>query len=97
MIRLESALKAFGFLASSRHLQNVFKTSSGRLAKAFSRHLQDVFKTSLRRLLKMYEYREYVRLDEDVLKTKMKDILKTSSRRLHQDECLLGRPYQTVK
>ena len=41
---------------------------------------------------------KHIRLDEDVLKTswrllsktKTKDVFKTSSRRLHQDECLLG-------
>ena len=37
---------------SSRRLQDVFKTSSRRLAKRSSRHLQDVFKTSSRRLEK---------------------------------------------
>ena len=35
-----------------RCLQDVFKTSSRRLAKASSRHLQDVFKASLGRLAK---------------------------------------------
>ena len=53
-------------------------------------HLEDVLKT--------YYQDEYVRLDQDVLKmswrrllkTKTKDVFKTSSRRLHQDECLLG-------
>ena len=33
---------------SSRRLQDIFKTSSRRLAKTSSRHLQDIFKTSSR-------------------------------------------------
>ena len=49
--------------------QEVFKTSSKRLAKSSSRHLQDVFKTFWRRL-------------QDFLKTYYKDIFKMFSRRI---------------
>ena len=50
---------------SSKSLEHVFKTSSGRLAKTSSRHLQDVLKTFWRRF-------------EDVFKTSCKDAFKTS-------------------
>ena len=40
---------------SSRRLQDVFKTSSRRLAKRSSRHLQGVFKTSSRRLQNVFK------------------------------------------
>ena len=56
---------------SSRHLQGVFKTSSGRLQDVLPRRLQDVFKTPSRRLEK--------RLQE-VLKTSSKRLAKISSR-----------------
>ena len=57
---------------SSIGLQEVFKTSSRRLAKISSKRLQGVFKTSSRRL-------------QDVFKAssrRFRDVLKTSSRRL---------------
>ena len=57
---------------SSRRLQDVFKTSSRRLAKRSSRHLQGVFKTSSRRL-------------QDVLK--LKNVFKTSLRRIIKLNC----------
>ena len=69
---LEDVLETFS-KHLERPLENVFKTSLRPLAKMSSRHLQDVLKTSWRR----------------ILKTKTKDIFKTSSRRLHQDECLV--------
>ena len=82
----------------SRH---VFKTSSKRLqrnnfssSKTSWRRLEDVWARRLcwswsRRLLKMYEVGEYIRLDQDVLKTSsedkderhLQDIFKTSSSR----------------
>ena len=48
--------------------------------------------------LKMYDQGEYICLDQDVLKTssrrllkaQTKEVFKTSSRRLHQGNCLLG-------
>ena len=80
MIRLESVLKAFGFLASSR-----------RLTKTSSRYLQDVLKTSSKRLegvLKM-SWRSFCKTSsrrlEDVLKTswkRLEDVLKMFWRRL---------------
>ena len=65
---------------SSRHLQDVFKTSSARLAKPSSRHLQDVlprylqdsFKTSSRRLAKTSS-----RHLQDVLKRYLQVVFKT--------------------
>ena len=56
-------------------------------------------KTSLRRLLKTYELGEYIRLDQDVLKTssedehekRLQDVFKTSSSRRKFAEVLLLR------
>ena len=62
------------FKTSSRRLQDIFKTSSRRLAKTSSRHLQDVFKTFWRRL-------------QDIFKTSCKDIFKTFSRRIIKLNC----------
>ena len=73
-------------------LQDVFKTSSGRLqrrlaktslrhlqdvSKTFQRRVQDVFKTSSRYLAKTFSRRL-----QNVFKTSCKNILKTCSRRL---------------
>ena len=52
----------------SRRLQNVFKTSSRRLAETSSVRLQDVFKTFWRRV-------------QDVFQTSSKHLAKASSRR----------------
>ena len=104
MIQLENVLKV--------SLQDVFKTSSKRLEDVL-RCLEDIFASRLENVLKMswrcfgkdvlntYDEGDYVRLDQDVLKTswrrllktKTKDVFKTSSRRLHQDECLVGLLY----
>ena len=68
MIRFENVLK--------RSLQDLLKTSSKRLEnvlKTSSKRLEDVLKTPRRRLLKMYELGEYIRLDQDVLKTSSED------------------------
>ena len=59
---------------SSRRLQDVFKTSSRRLAKTSSRHLQDVFKTSSKRL-------------QDVSQIRLEDIFKTFWRRIIKLNC----------
>ena len=74
-------------------------------AKTFSRRLQDVFKTSSRRVCKTSSSRRVCetsssrrvceksssrRLQEDVLQLCLKDVSKTSTVRLHQDEYLLG-------
>ena len=86
---------------SSRHLQDVFAI---RLPKTSSRCLQDVLKTSCkassRRLQDRFARRLAImssRRLQDVFKTSWKtkkcyteDVFKTSSVRLHQDECLLG-------
>ena len=48
----------------------------------------------LEEVLKTYDQDEYIGHDQDVLKTLSKDVwlrwIYSSSRRLHQDECLLG-------
>ena len=59
--------------ASSRRLQNIFKTFSKRLQNVLLRCLQDVFRTSSRRF-------------QDVFKTSCKNFLKKSWRRL-QNVC----------
>ena len=63
---------------SLRSFQDVFKTSSRRLANTSSRHLQDVFKTSSRRLDKRLQ---------DIFKTSCKDIFKMFSRRIIKLNC----------
>ena len=84
MIRLENVLKKF--------LQDVRKTSWRHLENVLKTYDQDNFvgldQMSWRRLLKTYELGNYIRLDQDVSWRRRQ---KTSSRRLHQDECLLGR------
>ena len=57
------------FKTSSRRFQDVFKTSSRRLAKMSSRRFQDVFKTSCKNVFKTSSRR-------------LQDVFKTSSRRL---------------
>ena len=95
--RLEDVLKMSWrrFCKTSwRRLENVLKTSWRRMAKANIliltktswRPLEDVFwrrmaKTNMFVLIKTSWRR--------LLKTKTKDLFMTSSRRLHQDECLL--------
>ena len=64
---------------SWRRLENVLKTSWSRMTKTI---ILILIKTFWRRLLETYELGEYIRLDQDVLKT--------SWRPVHQDECLLG-------
>ena len=56
------------FKISSRSLQNVFKTSSSRLAKTSSRCLQNVFKTS---------WKTSLRHLQDVLQRYLQDVFKT--------------------
>ena len=83
--RLQDILKTF--------LQDVWKTSWRRFEDILARRLEDALKTSSEDV-----YGKYIWLDENVLKTswrhplktKTKDVFKTSWRRLHQDECLLG-------
>ena len=71
-----------------KRLEDIFEGSLEDVLKTSRRHLEGVFKTSWRRLEDAWK-RSWRRL-ENVLKT-TKGVLKTSSRRLHQDECLLGR------
>ena len=89
---LEDVLKT-----SWRRLQNVLKTSWRRLEDiwprqiywSWPRRLEDVLKTSSEnvRLRRTYSYWS------SLLKTMTKDVFKTSSRRLHQDQCLLGKNF----
>ena len=68
--------------ASSRCLQDVFKTSSRRLQSVLQKRLQDIFKKSSRRFEDVFE-RSSTHL-QDVLPRRLQDVLKnifkTSSR-----------------
>ena len=76
-------------------LENVLKTSWRRIAKT---NILVLTKTSWRRLEDVFWSRKtkaniFVLMKTSwrrLLKTKTKGVFKTSSRRLHQDECLLG-------
>ena len=78
-----------------RRLEDVLKTSWRRLEDiwprriywSWPRRLEDVLKTSSEDVRLRRTYSSWSRR---LLKTKTKDVFKTSSRRLHQDECLLG-------
>ena len=91
---LENVLK-MSWWHFERRLENVLKTSWRRMTKTI---MLVLLKTSWRRLLKTYVLGEYIGLDQDVLKTswrrllkaKTKEVFKTSSGRLHEDEYLLG-------
>ena len=87
----------------ARCLEDVLKTSWQDVLKTSWRRLENILKTSWRRLeevwlLKIFDSGEYIRLDQNLLKTswrrllktKTKDVLKTSSRCLHQGKCLVS-------
>ena len=84
-----------GLKKSRRRLQDVLETSWRRLEDvwprriywSWPRHLEVVLKTSSEDVRLR---RTYSSLSRRLLKTKRKDVFKTSSRRLYQDECLLG-------
>ena len=61
---------------SSRRLQDVFKMSSRRLAKASSRHFQDAFKTFWKRLQDIFKT-----FSRRNIKLNLRDIFETSSKR----------------
>ena len=63
---------------SSRILQDIFKTSSRRLAKTSSMHFQDVFKT----ITKRFHAKTSSKRLEDILQKRLQDIFKTFWRRL---------------
>ena len=104
--RLEDVLKTSSEDEDKRRLQDVFKTSWRGLEdvlKTSWRHMAKanilvLTKTSWRRLEDVFWRRKakaniFVLIKTSwrrLLKTKTKDVFKTSSRRLHQDECLLG-------
>ena len=81
--RLENALKTF--------LQDVLKTYSHDKYTGLD---QDVLKKSWRRLRRSITKANIFVLIKTswwrLLKTKTKDVFKTSSKRLHQEECLVG-------
>ena len=66
------------FKISSRRLQNVFKTSSSRLAKTTSRCLQNVFKTSWKTSLRHLQdvFKTPSRHLQDVLQRYLQDVFK---------------------
>ena len=81
----------------------VFKTSWKCLQDVFARRLEDVLKRSCKRLEDVWTrgiYWSWPRRFEDVLKTSCEDVwlmrIYSSSRRLHQDECLLGLSYKVI-
>ena len=79
----------------ARRLEDVLKTSWRRIAKT---NILVLTKTSWRRLEDVFWRRKakaniFVLIKTSwrrLLKTKTKDVFKTSSKRLHQDECLVG-------
>ena len=77
---------------SWRRLEDVFKTY---LRYVFLKRFQDVFKTSSRRVCKTSCNYVFKTCLQDVLQLCLQDVFKTSSVRLHQDECLLGDNFQT--
>ena len=62
---------------SSRRLEDIFKTSSGRLVKRSSRRFEDVFSKSCKNVFKASSRRL-----QNVFKTSCKNVSKKSSRRL---------------
>ena len=76
---------SYVFKTSSRRFQDIFKTSSRRLAKTSSRRLA---KTSSRHLQDVF-----LRRFQDVVQKRLPDIFKTSSRRLAK---MSSRPFQDV-
>ena len=86
-----------------RCLENILNTSWRLLRQTSWRYLQNVLKTSWRRTAETNMLVLITTSSEDVwvrrlnsswsrclLKRKTKDVFKTSSRRLYQDECLLS-------
>ena len=95
--RVENVLKTFWqdvLKTSWRRLENILKTSWRRmdktnilvLTKTSWRCLEDVF---WRRMISKDIF-VFIKSWRCLLKTKTKDVFKTCSRCLHQDECLLG-------
>ena len=95
--RVENVLKTFWqdvLKTSWRRLENILKTSWRRmdktnilvLTKTSWRCLEDVF---WRRMINKDIF-VFIKSWRCLLKTKTKDVFKKCSRRLHQDECLLG-------
>ena len=80
---------------SWKRLDNILKISWTRLEDvwprqifwSWSRRLENALKTSSE---DVWVRRRYLPWSRRLLKPKTNDVFKTSSRRLHQDECLLG-------
>ena len=93
MIRPEQVLKTYlkdVLKTSSKHLEHVLKMSWRWFCKTSWRRLENVLKTSWQDVLKT----SWRRLEDVFWRRKAKAnifvLIKTSSRRRHQDECLLG-------
>ena len=95
MIRLENVLKislqdVLKMSCFSRRLEDVLKMSWRRFCKTSWKRLENVLKTSSRRIAKTN-----ILVLTKTSRRRLKDVFwrrrrKTSSRRLHQDECLMG-------
>ena len=101
MLRLENLLKMSSKCLEdvlAWRLEDVLKMFWRRLGKTSWRRLKDVLKTSWRRLEDIWPrqlYRSWSRCLQDIFWRRMSKanifvLMKTSSRRLHQDKCLLG-------
>ena len=83
MIRLENFLKTSSqdvMMTSWRCLEDVFARHLEEVLKTYWRRLEDVFETSSRcpkDVLKTYGQEEYIGLDQDVLRTSSRCLLKT--------------------
>ena len=101
MLRLENLLKMSSKCLEdvlAWRLEDVLKMFWRRLGKTSWRRLKDVLKTSWRRLEDIWPrqlYRSWSRCLQDIFWRRMSKanifvLMKMSSRRLHQDKCLLG-------
>ena len=96
MIRLENVLKISlqdVLKMSWRRLEDVLKMSWRRFCKTSWRRLENALKTSWRRMAKTNILVLNKTSWRRPLKAKTKDVFKTFSRHLHQNECLLGIEY----
>ena len=90
-IRLQDVFKRFSrrlAKTSWTPFQDVFKKSCKNVCKTSSRYLQDIFKTSSKCLQDVLKnvFKTFGRRLQDIFKTSCKDIFKTFSRHLYQDE-----------
>ena len=92
MIRLQDVLKTF-FKTSWRRFEDVFKTSWRRFCKKSWRRLENVLKMSWKRIAKTNILVLTKTSSEDI---RLRWTYLSWSRRLHQDECLLGDIFHIV-